>query len=65
MAKKYVMKYVIKKSDGNYYKRDTGIGPCFGAKKEKAFVFDSILDASNILVSHSFAFADCEIEEIK
>ncbi len=59
------MKYVIKKSDDNYYKKDTGIGPCFGAKKEEAFVFDSILDASNILVSHSFAFTNCEIEKVE
>ncbi len=58
------MKYVIKKSKGNYYWRDTGIGPCFGATRGKAFVFDSLLDASNILVSHSFAFADCEIEKV-
>ena len=59
------MKYVIKKSEGNYFKTNTDIGPCFGATRKEAFVLDSAFAASAVMVSHSFAFADCEIEKVE
>lgn len=55
------IKYVIKKSRGNYYKMPTQIGLCFGATKEEAQTFISRADAA--MSMRHYAFADCEIEE--
>ena len=57
------MKYIIRKSINNYYKKRTAIGPCFGATKENAYVFNSRIDAARAM--NHWAFADCDIDEIR
>lgn len=58
------MKYVIKSDNKTYYKGLTGIGPCFGATKDKAMLFDRKWDAETEMLSHSFAFFGCTIEKL-
>lgn len=57
------MSVVIRKSEGNYYKGLSPIGPRFGATKEEACEFADEIAASKAM-SH-FAFSDCEIEVLK
>lgn len=45
-------KYIIKGSNGTYYKQWTAIGPCFGATKIEAQKFDTKIEAELEITRH-------------
>lgn len=64
MKKKDV--WMIKLEDKeNYYKGRTAIGPCFGGTKETGQKFETKMDAAIEMTTHSFAFTDAEVVEVK
>jgi len=57
-------KFLIRNGNGTYFRCWTGIGPCFGASREEAERFDTEQEARMETCKHTYAFSDCEIEEI-
>ncbi len=55
-------KFIIKNGNGTYYRLETSIGPCFGGTLAEAEQFNTKEEASNQMMTHSFAFLDSIIE---
>ena len=56
--------FVIKNEKGTYFQGNTAIGPRFGGTMEGAKKFETRIEAGQIMGTHSFAFALCDIEDL-
>lgn len=65
MSKRARKKYIIRGSNGTYFRMRTAIGPCFGGTRETAKRFDTKEDAIDEGFTHSFAFVGSTIETVE
>ena len=57
--------YRVRHSNGTYYRGRCGIGPQFGATRAEAMTFATQTAVVMELMTHTFAFAGCQVETPK